>query len=82
MKMIFFQMILCIYFIYINYILLNIIHIINTKLSYYDKLLDESNMKIKRIAGILHNMHKKNIELTDIKLEELEENLINKFKSS
>ena len=59
------------------YILFNKIDKLNTQLSKYDKIINESNMKIKRITNLLFNIHKKTIELTDIKLEELEEKIIN-----
>jgi hypothetical protein len=36
-------------------------------------------MKIKRITTLLYKIHKKTIEVTDIKLEVFEENIINKL---
>ena len=79
MEFLIFQMILYIYLLYLNYQLFNKI---NTICSKYDKIIDDSDMKIKRITNILLKIHKKTIELTDIKLEELEENIIEKINFS
>ena len=73
-------MILYLYLLYLNYILFNTINIISHKLLKYDQLFIESNMKINRITIKLYDIHKKTMELTDIKLEGLEEDLFNKLK--
>ena len=75
-----FHMILYLYLLYLNYILFNMIDILSQKLLKYDKLFIESDMKINRIGIKLYDIHKKTIELTDIKLEGLEEEIFNKLK--
>ena len=70
MNYIIIQMIIFIYLFYINIILLNI-----------QNKQKEYNLEINKITNILFNIHKKNVELTDIKLEELEENILTKLKS-
>lgn len=82
MNFIIFQIILYIILLYINYLSYRWINKLNIKLSKYETMIYESNMKIIKITSILLNIHKKNIELTDIKLEELEETLINKITFS
>jgi hypothetical protein len=71
--------IIILYILYVNYIFFRIINILNNRLLKYDKLLIESDMKIKRITTLLYKIHKKTIEVTDIKLEVFEENIINKL---
>jgi hypothetical protein len=82
MNFIIFQIILYTILLYINYLSYRWINKLNIKLSKYETMIYESNMKIIKITNILLNIHKKNIEFTDIKLEELEENLINKITFS
>ena len=82
MEFLIFQMILYFHLLYLNYLLFDKINNLNTQLSKYDKIINDSEMKINRISNILFRIHKKNIELTDIKLEELEENIIKKMKIS
>ena len=45
-------------------------------------MINEANIKIINVTNLLLNINKRTIELTDIKLEELEENLIKKIKIS
>ena len=73
MELIVFLIIICCSILYLNYLLFS-------KFVKHEKMINEANIKIINVTNLLLNINKRTIELTDIKLEELEENLIKKIK--
>ena len=73
MELIVFLIIICCGILYLNYLLFS-------KFIKHEKMIEEANIKIINVTNLLLNINKRTIELTDIELQELEENLIKKIK--